>query len=547
MSPQEAAARTQLRQPLLTSDSADDDTDFVQPFLTAHEFPADAEAAKCSFSPDAAPTRGWKSRSQELMQKARRVFNEREVFFRAISADFTSPTGYETHFPPLTFRPGRLWISFVLLCGVLLACGLTVWKTWLAQCGFSSADLLKYVSIPIVSVMFTYAHIWAALYLTFFPLQYRGWCQIPGTNMGLGWQGIVPNKAEAMARKSVELMTMKLINVKDVFARIDPDMLAKELDPVLQNTLTDIIREVAMQEEPELWMAMPESVKTELILKAREGAPPVIKAMCQDVKERIEDVFDLSEMVVNILTKDKGLLNHMFIKCGYDELKFIRDTGGFIGLGFGIFQVSLWIRWSAGWMLPAFGLVAGLFSNWFALKMIFQPVDPILLYDGRWGRWELQGLFLKRQKEVSVEYGRIVAANVLSSRNMIPAVIHGRCSDRLFELVHRHVIVACDDYTGLARPAIALFAGQAKYDHCKSLVAKRLMENMGETMSHVESQMDDAMDLENLIREKLRALPSRDFEDLLHPVFQEDEWKLVLMGGVLGVVVGMAQWWALGS
>merc|ERR1740120_54093 len=184
--------------------------------------------------------------------------------------------------------------------------------------------------------------------MTFFPLQFRGYCQIPGTNVGLGWQGIVPNKAETMARKSVDLMTLKLISVKEVFARIDPAMLATELDPVLDKSLTQIIEE-----------------------------------MCQEVKNRIEDVFDLADMVVKILVGDPGLLNHMFIKCGYDELKFIRNMGGWMGLGFGVFQVMLWIWYSAGWMLPTFGLVVGLLSNWIALKMIFEPVEPISLFGGR--------------------------------------------------------------------------------------------------------------------------------------------------------------------
>jgi uncharacterized membrane protein YheB (UPF0754 family) len=37
------------------------------------------------------------------------------------------------------------------------------------------------------------------------------------------------------------------------------------------------------------------------------------------------------------------------------------------------------------------------------------------------------------------------------------------------------------------------------------------------------------------------AMSSTDFEQLLHPVFQEDEWKLILLGGVLGVIVGGVQ------
>jgi len=451
----------------------------------------------------------------------------------------------EPTFPPLLVWPSlRLW-ACLISCGALLVCMLTVWSSWLFHhYGITKEDTLKYVSIPIVSTIFTYFHIWAALYMTFYPMQYTGCLQIPGTNCGCGWQGIVPSRADNMARKSVHLMTTKLVNVADVFARIDPGIVAEELDPVLHSTLTHIIHEVAVQEEPALWRSLPHNVKNELILKAREGAPPVIEAMMTDVKTNIERVFDLTDMVVKTLLRDPGLLNLMFIKCGYMELKFIRDCGAYMGVVFGTIQVALWIYWSAGWMLPTFGLVVGLLSNWVALKMIFSPVEPHVYFGGR---LVIQGLFLKRQIEVSQEYGKLVATNILSSRNLIAAIISGPCSDKLFELIHKHVHAACDDYTGVSRPFIRLIAGQEKYTKCKRIIADRLIDGLPDTMRHVEKHIERAMDLEKVLSERMGALPSSDFEQLLHPVFQEDEWKLVLMGGVLGVLVGMAQWSALGS
>ena len=48
-------------------------------------------------------------------------------------------------------------------------------------------------------------------------------------------------------------------------------------------------------------------------------------------------------------------------------------------------------------------------------------------------------------------------------------------------------------------------------------------------------------DIEARNRECLQRMPPDEFENLLHPVFQEDEWILVLLGGVLGAIVGLAQ------
>ena len=52
---------------------------------------------------------------------------------------------------------------------------------------------------------------------------------------------------------------------------------------------------------------------------------------------------------------------------------------------------------------------------------------------------------------------------------------------------------------------------------------------------------DEAMNLETTMRERLRVLPPEDFVGLLRPIFQEDEWKLILVGAVLGLLAGLFQ------
>jgi len=450
---------------------------------------------------------------------------------------------FSTSFPPLVVKPRNRDCFCLTIISLAVLSALVVSQRQLETRGVGLELLLKYLSIPVVSILFTYFHIWVALWMTFYPVKFRGCLQIPGTNVGLGWQGIVPSKSEKMARKACRLMTTRLLDVGEVFARIDPSMVAQELGPVVHSMLTTIIHEVGVQEEPKVWAKLPAMVKNELILKAREEAPPVIEAMMEDVQANIRQVFDLEEMVVGAFVQKPNLLNHMFIKCGYKELKFIRDCGGYMGGVFGIMQVALWIVYSAGWMLPAFGLIVGLLTNWLALKMIFEPVEPRHLLCGI----TLQGLFLRRQPEVSKEYGKVVARHVLSARYLIPAIITGRCSDTLFELVHRHVQVSCDNYVGPAGTVVKLVSGKEKFTRCKQMVGDRLVESLEDTMTHVERYIDSAMDLQNLIGDKLAKLPPSEFEDLLHPVFQEDEWKLVLMGGVLGAVVGFLQWYTLGS
>lgn len=36
-------------------------------------------------------------------------------------------------------------------------------------------------------------------------------------------------------------------------------------------------------------------------------------------------------------------------------------------------------------------------------------------------------------------------------------------------------------------------------------------------------------------------MSARQFERLLHPIFEEDEWILIVLGGVLGLIIGWGQ------
>ncbi len=44
-----------------------------------------------------------------------------------------------------------------------------------------------------------------------------------------------------------------------------------------------------------------------------------------------------------------------------------------------------------------------------------------------------------------------------------------------------------------------------------------------------------------MFRTRMQAMSSEEFQDLLRPAFQEDEWILITMGGVLGLMAGFAQ------
>jgi hypothetical protein len=63
-------------------------------------------------------------------------------------------------------------------------------------------------------------------------------------------------------------------------------------------------------------------------------------------------------------------------------------------------------------------------------------------------------------------------------------------------------------------------------------------------LPRLHGYVDETLALKPTLKDNLRKLTPAEFERVLHPVFEEDELTLVLVGAVLGGVVGWAQaWW----
>ena len=113
------------------------------------------------------------------------------------------------------------------------------------------ANLWLYLSIPFISGFIGYVTKIIAIQMMFAPLEFKG------IKPFFGWQGIVPRKAEKMATIAVELMTSKLIKPEEIFARLDPARIAKEIELPIMAAAEDITREVAQEYQPGLWEGMP--------------------------------------------------------------------------------------------------------------------------------------------------------------------------------------------------------------------------------------------------------------------------------------------------
>ena len=388
-----------------------------------------------------------------------------------------------------------------------------------------------YLSMPFVAAAIGFLTKIIAIHMMFEPIEFVG------KKPWFGWQGIVPRNAARMAGIAVDTLTQKLLKVEDLFGRLDPQRVAQEIEKPLLEAVEDITREVAAIYAPGLWQSAPESVRKALVARVQSEAPKLIADLMGEVRKNVHKVFDLKHMVVSNLIKDKRLLNRIFRDVGAGEFRFIRNSGLYFGFALGIIQAMTWAVTQSPWVMPIFGGLTGWFTDWLALRMVFEPKYPKRYF----GVFTWQGLFIKRRKEVAAEYGKLIAKEVLTPSAIIEAVLNGPLSDKLFALVQKQVQQVIDEQSGMARPLVVFAFGSTRYNEMKNAVAAKIIERLPETLRHVEQYAADAMDIQNDLSEKMKMLTEEEFEGLLRPAFKQDEWILITVGAVLGALVGELQ------
>jgi len=375
--------------------------------------------------------------------------------------------------------------------------------------------------------------------MTFAPLEFVGIeiYRFPGQPFGLiGWQGIIPTKAKKMATISFDLITTQLLDIQAIFSQVDPVEFAKVMDDAILLLMDKVVNEVAIETMPQRWGNIPQAVKDDIIVTADNESGKFMTEFMEDMQAHIDDVVDIKEMCVDACVQNKHLIVKIFKECGDKEFDFIRHSGFYFGFMFGLIHMAVYMVYPESWVMPLFGMLVGTATNYLALKVIFSPVRPI-----RFCGITLQGIFLRRQEEVSETFARVICVEILHIKAIWNAIFHGSRSKNFTAMLRAHTLVFTDRLLAEIEPLAVAAMGSEEFLQMKEDIAWKVTEKIPDVIDASYEYTQKAMDMENIIRTKMALLPPEEFEGVLHPAFEEDETTLILLGGVLGAIVGGMQ------
>jgi uncharacterized membrane protein YheB (UPF0754 family) len=414
-----------------------------------------------------------------------------------------------------------------------------------------SGELLKEVTIPIFSGFIGYATNWSGVWMLFNPLEFKGVKvpgvravanvlprriqQIPGVMQGgIGWQGIIPSRAAKMGSIAVDKGIAKVGSPADFYEQLEPDKIAAQILASSQSDMRELVDRIMEREHPQLWNELPARVREAVHERVQEQLPDIVHEVTLKIGENIDDLLDVKLMVIRHIEAHPELANRIFLDVGRKELDFIVRFGGVFGFvcGFPLILITnLYPHW---WVLPVLGTIVGWVTNWLAIWMIFEPNDP-----RRVGRWTIQGLFLKRQREVSQVYAAIIADDIVTVRNIGRELLHGPRADRTRAMIQNALRPAVDRATGAVQPLVRLAVGPREYDAIRESLA---LEGVEYTITPLQDEVfnkEQSRNVRELIGSRIQEMSSRDFAELLRSGMREDEWLLFLHGAVLGFGAGV--------
>ncbi|MEI2709791.1 MAG: DUF445 family protein [Chitinophagaceae bacterium] len=187
-------------------------------------------------------------------------------------------------------------------------------------------------------------------------------------------------------------------------------------------------------------------------------------------------------------------------------------------------------------LVPVISAFIGWFTNWIAIKMLFHPKKPI-----RFLGLTIHGIFPKRQKQFAEKLGKLVSEELISFREIEEKIANPDNVKKLMPLVEEHIDHFLRVKLAQQMPVISMFIGDKTINQLKQVFIVELEELFPTIMSNYMKHLQEELDLEKIVVEKVSGFSSDKLEDILKSIMSKEFRFIEILGGILGFILGLIQ------
>ncbi|MCK0164091.1 hypothetical protein [Marinobacter sp. S6332] len=387
-------------------------------------------------------------------------------------------------------------------------------------------------SVPIMAAVVGWFTNWLAIQMSFYPVQFIGIGAV-------GWQGVIPRKSEKMAHICIDRTLRHFGDLNAVYQKLEPQRIVEQVISQVTPRLDEYIDEVMYEIQPVLWDNLPLFLRRRIYQWAREQLPARVEGLVDDFGDDLDELVDLKALLSRELQQHPDLMNRIFKQAGSVELRSVINRGAIIGGILGCALAPAWTVYPMPWVLPIGGFVIGFVTNWLAINLIFAPLKPRRVLF-----WKVQGLFLRRQPEISEIWAKLVAEELITVEKVADAMINGGRGDRTRAIIQKHLRPLLDNSL-LVKLSAQVTVGMSGYTELKKAMNQQALLATQDVFSDPSFNKERAPVVANVLAGQMKALQPEEFQDILRPAFREEEIQLMFVGGLFGAMAGAIQVFAL--
>ena len=188
------------------------------------------------------------------------------------------------------------------------------------------------------------------------------------------------------------------------------------------------------------------------------------------------------------------------------------------------------------YLLPILAALIGWITNYLAIKMLFHPHQPNKILG-----LTFQGVFPKRQAQIAEKLGDLVANELFSMKDVAQKIEDLSTQPEALEEVGKRIEQTIRGKLISAFPMLSMFLSDEMIEKVTSLFKGELEDFLRVSARGLAVKMEESVDIQALVREKVQAFSSNKIEELLLG-FMEEEFRFIeKIGAVLGFLIGCIQ------
>jgi uncharacterized membrane protein YheB (UPF0754 family) len=187
-------------------------------------------------------------------------------------------------------------------------------------------------------------------------------------------------------------------------------------------------------------------------------------------------------------------------------------------------------------LIPLISAFIGWFTNWIAIKMLFHPRLPKKILG-----ITFHGIFPKRQKQFAQHLGKLVSNELLSFKEIEEKITHPNNLQKVMPIVDEHIEIFLRTKLAATMPMISMFIGDKTITQLKQVFMAELEQMFPTLMKNYMGTLQQELDLEKIVTEKVAAFSSDKLEQVLNDIMSKEFRFVEIIGAVLGFIIGLLQ------